>query len=234
MKVLFGAGLVAWFWALFAVIAFVPFGRDDPALLILAVAATLFIATVVFLARRRLADLETGGYVLLTLGVLVALYSIPLRDDLPDEALALNDDISQRHEDRYAYAFELFEDLSQRFTGPTREYALQPLRVFVIKSAAYYWKTEGYVPSHLQAQLYRHMLLASSRFDDDEVEYRTGRCFNSPHGFVAIAHPDRIVYADLWAAQSLDEYRFGQVVDMPSCDGVAAESEPEGQPFVPD
>jgi hypothetical protein len=125
----------------------------------------------------------------------------------------------------------LFWAIKGRFTEPTREYMLQPLRVFVIKSPSYYWETGGYVPSRLQAQLYRHMLLASGRFEKSEVEYKMGRCFNSPHGYAVIHHPERLIYADLWAAAHFEEYRFGQLVEMPSCEGITAESDPEGEPF---
>jgi hypothetical protein len=113
----------------------------------------------------------------------------------------------------------VFDDVAARFTGPTREYLLQPTRVFVHRSSTYFWETRGYVPSHLQAQLYRQLLLASGRFDADEVHYRTGRCTNSPHGYVVIAHPLQQLVADPWAAQAFDDYRFGQVASMPSCDG---------------
>jgi hypothetical protein len=230
-KVLIGSGLVALLWVLFAFIAFVVFDRDTPALLIVTITLGVFIAVVVTLAWKRIVDLETGGYSVISLALLVALYMVPLRDTLPVEARELNAEISARHEDRYEYARELFGDITSRFTGPTREYMLQPLRIFLIKSPSYFWETRGYMPSHLQAQVYRHMLLDSGRFAEGDVQYRTGRCFNSPHGYVVIQHPDRPIYADLWAATHIDEYRFGQVVDMPSCDRITEGGGPEGQPY---
>lgn len=230
-KVLIGGGLIAFLWVLFAVIAFVVFDRETASLTIVATTLAIFVATVVLLAWKRVLDLETGAYSLLFLAVLVGLYMIPLGSRLPAEARELNTAISERHEDRYDYARELFWMIANRFTGPTREYMLQPLRIFVIKSPTYFWETGGYVPSHLQAQLYRHMLLASGRFDRSEARYEMGRCFNSPHGYVVIRHPQRLIYADLWAATHFDEYQFGQLVEMPSCKGITAESEPEGKPF---
>jgi hypothetical protein len=230
-KLAAGVALVALFWLLAAVVAFVPFDRDSSALYIIATTLALFALIVGALAYWRWVDLETGVYSLLAVAGLVGLYMVPLRSELPPEALAMNRKISAEHEDRYEYARTLFWQVARTFTGPTREYLLQPLRIFVIKSPTYFWETRGYMPSHLQAQLYRTMLLASERFEADEVQYRTGRCFNSPHGFVEIAHPQRTIYADLWAAINFDEYRFGQVVDMPSCDGIAGGSEPEGKPF---
>jgi hypothetical protein len=229
IKLLIGAGLIVWFWLLGAVIAFVPFDRDSSGLVIVGATLAVFAISVVLLVRRRWVDWETGLYSLLAIAGLVGLYSIPLRDDLPAGALAMVERHSGEHEDRYEFAQALFWDLSERFTGSTREYLLQPQRIFLLKSAAYYWETEGYVPSHLQTQLYRHLLIASGRFAPDEVRYRTGRCFNSPHGFLEIAHPERTVRADLWAAQQFEDYRFGQVVDMPSCDGLTEDPAPEGE-----
>lgn len=229
LKLLIGIGLIAWLWLLAAVIAFVPFDRDTPALWIVGISLAIFVLSVVLLARRRRVDWETGVYSVLTVLLLVALYNVPLRDDLPPDALEVTEQFSAKHDDRHEFARELFWDTSTRFTGPSREYLLQPQRIFLLKSAAYYWETGGYVPSHLQTQLYRHMLIASGRFQPDEVEYRTGRCFNSPHGYLEIAHPTRTVWADLWAAQNFDEYEFGQVVDMPSCDGPMASPAPDGE-----
>jgi hypothetical protein len=230
-KMLIGPGLVALFWFLFAFFAFVPFSRETPAILILSIAGAVFLAALAFLVFRRLVDLETGLYSLLFLGVLVGLYAIPLRDDLHPEAIEASQQISSTHEDRYEYARELFWEVVGRFTGPTREYLLQPQRIFLHKSSRYFWETGGYMPSHLQAQLYRHLLLDSGRFSREEVLYETGRCFNSPHGYVVILHPERRIYGDLWAAANIDEYRFGQVVQMPSCDRVATGG-PEGDPYL--
>jgi uncharacterized protein YhhL (DUF1145 family) len=230
-KVAIGAALIALLWIILAAVAFIPFGRDSSALAIIATGLVVFAAIVTVLLVRRRVDLETGVYAVLTIAALVGAYMVPLRSELPPDALDANRDLSAQHDDRYGYAQALFWRIAESFTGPTREYLLQPLRIFVIKSPAYFWETRGYMPSHLQAQLYRTMLLASGRFEADEVEYQTGRCFNSPHGYVVIYHPQRRVYADLWAAANFDEYRFGQVVDMPSCDGITEEAGPEGEPF---
>ena len=229
VKLLIGIGLVGWLWLVAAVVAFVPFDRDTPAVWIIGTSLAIFVLTVVLLARLRRVDWETGVYSVLTVLLLVVLYNVPLRDDLPPDALEVVAEFSRQHRDRHEFARALFRDTSTRFTGPSREYLLQPQRIFLLKSAAYYWETGGYVPSHLQTQLYRHMLIASGRFRPDEVVYRTGRCFNSPHGYLEIAHPARTVFADLWAAQNFDDYQFGQVVDMPSCDGPMAAPGPEGE-----
>lgn len=228
LKLVIGFALVAWLWLLMSFIAFVPFHRDSPALTIVVTTLVLFAISVIVLVRMRRLDWETAAYAGLALAILVGLYSRALRDDLPTDAIAVIKRHSEMHQDRYDFSRALFWETSERFTGPTREYLLQPQRIFLFRSSAYYWETAGYVPSHLLAQLYRHMLIASGRFEPEEVVYRTGRCFNSPHGYVEISHPDRELMADLWAAQQFDEYQFGQVVDMPSCDGITAEAEPTG------
>jgi hypothetical protein len=226
-----GCALIAVLWILTGVIGFVVFDRDTPALWVVSVSLLVFAAVVIALIRARRVGWQEGGWALATVGLLVGLYYIPLRADLPSEALERVQAHSVAQEDRYAFARDLFWENAKRFTGPTREYLLQPQRIFLHKSARYFWETEGYMPSHLQTQLYRHMLIASGRFRSDEVVLRTGRCFNSPHGYLEIRHPTREIHADLWAAQTFDDYRFGQVVDMPSCDGLTAEAEPQGEGF---
>ncbi|TXK62614.1 hypothetical protein [Alkalisalibacterium limincola] len=230
-RILTGFALLAGLWLLTAFVGFVVFDRDTAALLVIGVSLVAFAVAVAALVLRSRVGWIDGAWAGVGILLLVALYSVPLRDDLPEDALAIVERIDRDSEDRYDFAEQLFHDLAGRFTGPTREYLLQPQRIFLHKSAAYFWETEGYVPSHLQTQLYRHMLIASGRFDEDEVVRRTGRCFNSPHGYLEIAHPERKVYADLWAAQTFEEYEFGQVVDMPSCDGLTADAGPEGDPL---
>ncbi|HEY3052211.1 MAG TPA: hypothetical protein VGK04_02360 [Thermoanaerobaculia bacterium] len=223
--------IVPLFWCLFAFFAFVPFDRKTPAQRILAITGGVLTGLLFLLYRRRLIGLDGALWMALDVTFMAALYSIPLRDDIPAEAFGLNEKISETHEDRYEYARALFHLLARCFVSPTREYLLQPHKIFVIKSAAYYWKRRGYVPSHLQAQLYRKLLLASRRFDETEVRYETGRCYNSPHGYVVIDHPERPIYADLWAAQNVDGYQFGQLVEMPSCEGLSLKG-PEGEPYL--
>jgi hypothetical protein len=230
---LIGSALLPLFWILFAFFAFVPFDRKTPAKRILAYTGASFVALLTLLHRRGLLDLQSSAYLAPSFGLMIALYSIPLGGEIPPEAAELNETISARAPDRYRYAHALFDHMSQLFTSPTREYLLQPHKIFLIKSFAYYWKHRGYVPSHVQAQMYRRLLLASNLFSEQEVVYETSRCFNSPHGYVMIRHPARPIYADLWAAQNFDEYKFGQLVEMPSCDTLSA-SGPQGEPFLSD
>jgi hypothetical protein len=227
-----GLLLIPFFWCLFAFFAFVPFNRETPAQRILAVTGSAFLALLVLLYRLRLINLKSGIYSVLFFGLMNLLYTIPLRGDLPEEALALNRKINKANDDRYQYARRLFDVIASRFKSPTRQYLLEPHKIFLLKSASYYWRAQGdYVPSHLQAQLYRKLLLASGRFDEGEVSYETGRCYNSPHGYVVIGHPDRLIYADLWAAQNIEGYHFGQLVEMPSCETLTA-SGPKGEPYA--
>jgi hypothetical protein len=227
-RILSGFGLVAGLWLLTAFVAFVVFDRDTPAAWVIGVSLLVFAILVAVLVWRGFVGWVDGAWAGVAVAVLVGLYSVPLRSDLPADALELIKEMDERNDDRHAFARELFYDVAGRFTGPTREYLLQPQRLFVHKSARYFWETRGYVPSNVQTQLYRHMLIASGRFEPDEVQRRTGRCFNSPHGYLEIAHPGKNIYADLWAAQAFEEYEFGQVVDMPSRDGLTAEAEPDG------
>lgn len=227
-----GSGLVVLFWGLWAVVAFVLFDRETNGLLIIAVTLAILLPVVMMMHRRGLADWRTALYSVLFIVFLALMYMIPIRGDLPRDAQAHNQRISQQHEDRYRYAEAVFFALAERYTGPIREYIRKPHRVFFIKEVAYFWNAEGqYVPSHIQAQLYRRMLLASGRFDPGEVEMRTGGCVNSPHGYVVIHHPEREIYADLWAVDNFDDYRFGQRVEMPGCGRL--EDAPQGKPFRP-
>lgn len=44
-------------------------------------------------------------------------------------------------------------------------------------------------------------------------------------------HPDRPIDTGVWAAENFEEYRFGQLAEMPSCDTLSVKG-PEGEPFL--
>jgi hypothetical protein len=209
----------ALFWGAFfllSFIAFVPFSRESSAYLILAVWAAILAILVWLLWRQRLVGWMTLGFSLLTFVVTASLFFVPVNDNIPAEARALNRDIAAEHDNRYAYAEALFFALTERWTTPTRQYLLEPHKVLFKRDFAYFWERPGeYVDSNLQAQIYKRLLLDSGRFADEELWLERYHCINSPHTVLAIQGDDRIVHADLWAADHFDDYRFGMFTAVP-------------------
>ena len=143
------------------------------------------------------------------------MYFVPVSQTLPQEAYELNQQISNQYDDKYEYAQALFYEIEPKWTSPVRQYLLEPHKPFFMKSAKYYWAMESeYAPSNLQAQIYRNLLI-QDRFTEQEVEYITGFCGNSPHGYLKITHPEKQVYVDLWAVDDFEEYKFGQYTHRP-------------------
>src|SRR5712691_9409072 len=124
-KIAIGALLLPLFWCLFAFVAFVPFNRETSAKLILSVTGAIFIAIVVVLNRHQLVGFQSWIGVALMLGLMIGLYMVPLRGNLPAHAIELNRQISSAHDDRYEYARQLFYVIAHRYTGPTRQYLLE-------------------------------------------------------------------------------------------------------------
>lgn len=209
----------ALFWLsylLLGVLGTMVFARDANGVLVLVVFLPIVIATGLGLWRFRLIRPLTLVFFALSFPLAAGLFLIPINNNIPAEARALNERLAADHENRMDYAKALFDVLAERWSAPLRQYLLEPHKVFLIKDFAYFWVREGeYVDSSVQAQMYRRMLLASGRFTPDEVEVQLRGCGLSPHAFAALQIDGETVYADLWAAQNIPEYEFGMYTAAP-------------------
>jgi hypothetical protein len=204
------------FYGLLAAVAFGIFSRETNAYLILGLFAVFAVVIWWLLWRNRLINWTTAAFFVLSFLIAAGLFFRPVNANIPSEALALNRDVSARHADRIDYAEALFFTLAERWTSPVRQYLLEPHKVFLFKDFGYFWSRKGeYVDSNVQAQMYRHMLLASGRFGRDEVRLERHSCLNSPHTVVAIQAPDRVIHADLWAVDNFADYEFGMYTTAP-------------------
>jgi len=217
-----GVGLIALFWAIITFIAFIIFNQETDVKPIIFTWTLILLLVYLQLKRQRWINKAINITAIITTMVLLILYFIPINKDLPQEALDLNKEISERNQDKYQYAKELFFETEKKWTGPTRQYLLEPHKVFFIKDTTFFWNVEGYVPSNIQSQIYQGLLLESGRFTEEEVVLKQGVCTNSPHGYVEIKHPDRVIYADHWAVDHFD-YKFGQVAFVPCTELVGEE-----------
>ena len=147
--------------------------------------------------------------------VIAILYFIPLSSNIPSDAIVLNNQISYKYEDRYDYAQALFYNLEKRWDSPIRQYMIEPHKVLLIRSFSYFWNTNGYVDSNIQAQIFTKLLIQSNRFSSDEVKVEEHWCTITPHGVVYIKGPIGPIYADLWAVDNFPEYKFGMYAKRP-------------------
>jgi len=218
-----GILFVSLIWIMNTFIAFGIFGPESNTQLVISSWVIALILLSLYLIKikylNRMAIISSIGVVI----ILIFLYNIPVNDNLPTDASELNKEISNRNIDRYGYALELFLEVEKKWTGPTRQYLLEPQKVFFIKDASFFWNLEdgSYVPSNIQADIYRNLLI-QERFDEEEIEFRTDFCSNSPHGFIKIDHPTQEIFADLWAVDNFEEYKFGQF-SPPPCDELTGE-----------
>jgi hypothetical protein len=223
MSLIKGIGLVVIFWIVNTFIAFSIFNRDTKVQFVIMSWIIADILIFNFLKKLKFADTKSNITAMFTLAVLIMLYLAPINSNFPQEALDLNEQISRESSDKYNYAKELFYITGDKWTGPTREYLLQPDVVFLRKDATFFWNVEGYVPSNIQAQMYRNLLLESGRFTEEEIEFKQQFCTNSPHGYnLFILDSDQVFYSDHWAVDHFEEYEFGQVTFAP-CDELTGE-----------
>lgn len=223
-----GVGLIVLLWIVNTAIAFLIFNRESNTKSIILTWLIVDFLIYLILYKRKFTNKIVNISALTVLVILSLLYFVPISTSLPQEALELNEEISNKHIDKYQYAKELFFETEKKWTGPVREYLLQPHKIFFVKSSKFFWAVEGYVPSNIQAEMYRNLLLESGRFTEDEVIFEQGFCANSPHGYVSIKHPNKTIYIDHWAVDNFPRkgipeiYKFGQVAKRP-CDELFGE-----------
>jgi len=221
-SILKGVGLFIMAWVIITIVSFVifkPIERHTMPILISSIA--IIVSIILFLYVKRVIDYVSlisffGMFV-----VLGIFYLVPISDNIPVDAIELNAQVSSGFEDRYDYAQALFYEIEGRWYSPIRQYFLEPPKVFFIKSFSFFWNTESYVDSNVQAQMFRKMLLASGRFSKEEVRVVQHWCVSSPHGVVEIEHASGTIYGDLWAVDNFPRegveeiYEFGMYARSP-------------------
>lgn len=211
-NVLLGIVLVITLWFVNLFIAFGIFSpiREDTKIIVFSwlIVDTLIIYTLI---RKKKFNKKVVLGMCLVVGVLVVLYLIPINNNIPQEVLDLNKEISDKNLDRYNYAEELFFVVEGKYASPIRQYLLQPNRIFFIKDFSKLWNKTGYVDSSLQTQIYRNLLL-KERFNEPDIMIINGFCTNSPHRYLKFENGD---FADLWAVDNFENYKFGQYSPFP-------------------
>jgi len=227
-----GILLIAILWIVNTFIAFVIFKPiDEHTKIINNFWIITDIVIYVSLYKFKHINWQVNLFALLTIFLLILLYFVPINNNLPLEAIELNNNISNKHDNKYEYAKELFYEIEKKWNSPIRQYLIEPHKIFFIRDFKYFWNTKGYVDSDKQSQIYKKLLLNSKRFNKQEVIKKQKWCTNSPHGIVIIKHPEKDIYADFWAVDGFprpsidEEYEFGMYAAKP-CNRL------EGEGFV--
>ena len=216
-----GISLFIFLWIINTAIAFLIFNRESNTRLVILTWIIIDFSIYFLLYNKKFINKTANISFMIIMGILIVLYLIPISANLPEGALEFNEQISNKHLDKYQYAKELFFETEARWTSPVRQYLLEPHKVFFVKSSKFFWDVEGYVPSNIQAEIYRNLLLESKRFTEDEVIFEQGFCANSPHGYISIKHLEQTIYVDHWAVDNFprkgipEVYKFGQVAKRP-------------------
>jgi len=225
-----GILLVAGLWLINTFIAFAIFDPIDEHTKIINISWLITdIAIITFLVKSKRINRVVNLFAVLTVLALVGLYLLPINNNISQEAKETNNNISIRNEDRYQYAKELFYEIEKNWSSPTRQYILEPHKVFFIRDFDYFWNAKGYVDSKIQAQIYQRLLIDSKRFESDEVILKQKWCVNSPHGMIVIKKSNLDIYADFWAVDSFprpgipEKYNFGQYTARP-CNKLAGKA----------
>ena len=221
-----GVAVVLILWAVNTFIAFVIFSVESNTILIILIWLIVDIILIFILYRIKYFNTTVTIFAFIFIGILVSAYFLPINSNIPQDAIKLNNSLSQENENKYDYAMDLFFSIEDKYTSPIRQYLLEPWKVFVIKDFEYFWNLERgeYADSNIQGRIYRKLLLESQRFSAEEVLIHQSFCSNSPHVLVRISHPEREdIWVDFWAVdnfpgvESDETYQFGMRTIRP-CD----------------
>ncbi|MAH03296.1 hypothetical protein CMI39_00740 [Candidatus Pacearchaeota archaeon] len=219
-----GKGILLIFilWLINVFIAFVIFKPVDEHTKIINISWLITdIAIYTLFIKLKQINWQVNLFALLTILFLIGLYLVPINNNISLEAREINNIISNKNDNKYDYAKELFYEIEKNWDSPIRQYLLEPHKIFFIRDFNYFWNVKGYVDSKIQAQIYQRLLIDSKRFDDNEVILKQKWCVNSPHGMIIIKHSEQDIYADFWAVDGFprpgipEEYNFGQYAVKP-------------------
>lgn len=231
-NILKGILLIIYLWLINTFIAFVPFSRESNTRLIIITWILIDSAFIYYLNKKKYINRIVIVSAIIFLLAVIGFYFLPINSNFTKEAINLNNQLSQEHQNKYDYAKALFFELEKKYTSPIRQYLLEPWKVVLIKDFKYFWnlKEGSYVDSNIQGRMYRKLLLESKRFSQEEVEIHQSFCTNSPHLLVKIKHPDReTIWADFWAVDNFprkeveQKYEFGLRTIRP-CDALIGKS----------
>jgi hypothetical protein len=224
-----GVLLIVVLWAINVFIAFVIFKPIDSHTKIINISWLITdIAIYALLVKLKQINWQVNLFALLTIILLIGLYLVPINNNIYPETREINNIISDKNDNKYDYAKDLFYEIEKNWDSPTRQYLLEPHKIFFIRDFNYFWNVKGYVDSKIQAQIYQRLLIDSKRFNDNEVILKQKWCVNSPHGMIIIKHSEQDIYADFWAVDNFprpgitEEYFFGQYTARP-CDILTGE-----------
>jgi len=211
-----GILLVISLWVINTAIAFLVFNRGTPTEYVIITWIFLDIIIITFHAVFKFFSRGMILTIFIIALLLAGLYLIPINNNIPESAIKLNNQISDRNIDRINYAEELFWEVEGKWNISVRTYLLEPHKIFLKKDFEYYWnlKQGSYIDCYANAQIYKKLLLASGRFVEGEVKIKQSLCVNSPHAIVLV---EEKFYADFWAVDKFPEYKFGQYSPAP-CD----------------
>lgn len=119
-----GIGFVVFLWFIDVIIAFGLFNRETPVQFVIGTWFIVDVSLYFYFKKRdflnRVSNFAATGTVI----VLIIFYFLPITLDFPQEALELNEEISDMGPDRYLYAKTLFFELEKRWEIETRDYML--------------------------------------------------------------------------------------------------------------
>ena len=218
LDILKGVLLFIALWLINTFIAFIPFSVQSNTRHILLTWLIIDVALIIYIYKRKFFNKTVVISFFAFFLLLVISYFLPLNTNFTQESLDLNKQLSEKHENKYNYAKELFFAIEKKYTSPIRQYLLEPWKVFIIKDFTYFWNLEkgAYADSNIQGRIYQNLLFESGRFTKEEVTIHQSFCSNSPHLLVKISHPEREpIWTDFWAVdnfpgrESNRSYEFG-------------------------
>ena len=159
-------------------------------------------------------------WIVLGLLILFVLYRLPLRGIPPQEMVDKAKEIDMASKDRLELVKNVYDFINQSYTSPVRQYLQEPNKIFM-KGIKKIWQSRGeYMPSHIQNEMAKQMLLMTGKFSEDEFEMQQEFCQISPHTYISVKiNQTNTIALDLWGADH--SIPFGCYTTIPCGEGQA-------------
>lgn len=138
-------------------------------------------------------------WILVGLVVLFILYRLPLQGNPPQEMIDKAKEFDKLSKTKLELVENVYHFVNNSYSSPIRQYLREPTKIFM-KDIETIWQLKGsYMPSHIQNEMVKRMLLITERFSEEDFITTQGWCEISPHTvlFVKVDY-NKTVAVDTW------------------------------------
>lgn len=142
------------------------------------------------------------GILLIILLSIYVIYRLPLNNNIPNEMQQKVDELNSISKTKLELAENVYDFVNNSYNSTIRGYLKEPNKIFM-RDTKTIWELRGtYMPSHIQNNMAKEMLLLSERFQEEDFIFHQNWCQITPHEWYEVNINGKSVAMDIWFADN--------------------------------